>query len=474
MTECDQQGLYNPRDERDSCGFGLIAQLDDKPARSTVDAALEALARMTHRGGVAADGLSGDGCGLLLKQPERFLRTLAKEAGFTLGSQFAAGLVFLPNDETEAARCRETLRDALAEVQLAIAGWRTVPVDAEACGVTARATMPRIEQVFVAPLIDVEGARPAPDTFRRALYLARRRATQRLQDLPAFYSVTLSADSIGYKGMVLPSRLPQLYPDLQRAELETSVAVFHQRFSTNTTSRWSLAQPFRMLAHNGEINTIAGNRAWAQARAHVWRSEHLDPREFEPVIEVDGSDSQSLDAMLDLLEAGGMDALKAMRILVPPATQSLEYKDADLAAFYEYYALNSEPWDGPAGIVLFDGRYAACTLDRNGLRPARWQLTRDRHFLIASEAGVWDVPVAEILRKGKLGPGQMIAADLQEHALLDSEAIDAINRARAPYKRWLKQGMQYLHTELIDPGLADAPFDALTLAGFQKLFQLTR
>ena len=474
MTECDQQGLYNPRDERDSCGFGLIAQLDDKPARSTVDAALEALARMTHRGGVAADGLSGDGCGLLLKQPERFLRTLAKEAGFTLGSQFAAGLVFLPNDETEAARCRETLRDALAEVQLAIAGWRTVPVDAEACGVTARATMPRIEQVFVAPLIDVEGARPAPDTFRRALYLARRRATQRLQDLPAFYSVTLSADSIGYKGMVLPSRLPQLYPDLQRAELETSVAVFHQRFSTNTTSRWSLAQPFRMLAHNGEINTIAGNRAWAQARAHVWRSEQLDPREFDPVIEVDGSDSQSLDAMLDLLEAGGMDALKAMRILVPPATQSLEYKDADLAAFYEYYALNSEPWDGPAGIVLFDGRYAACTLDRNGLRPARWQLTRDRHFLIASEAGVWDVPVAEILRKGKLGPGQMIAADLQEHALLDSEAIDAINRARAPYKRWLKQGMQYLHTELIDPGLADAPFDALTLAGFQKLFQLTR
>ena len=474
MTECDQQGLYNPRDERDSCGFGLIAQLDDKPARSTVDAALEALARMTHRGGVAADGLSGDGCGLLLKQPERFLRTLAKEAGIALGSQFAAGMVFLPNDETDAARCRETLRDALAEVQLAIAGWRTVPVDAEACGVTARATMPRIEQVFVAPLIDVEGARPAPDTFRRALYLARRRATQRLQDLPAFYSVTLSADSIGYKGMVLPSRLPQLYPDLQRAELETSVAVFHQRFSTNTTSRWSLAQPFRMLAHNGEINTIAGNRAWAQARAHVWRSEHLDPREFEPVIEVDGSDSQSLDAMLDLLEAGGMDALKAMRILVPPATQSLEYKDADLAAFYEYYALNSEPWDGPAGIVLFDGRYAACTLDRNGLRPARWQLTRDRHFLIASEAGVWDVPVAEILRKGKLGPGQMIAADLQEHALLDSEAIDAINRARAPYKRWLKQGMQYLHTELIDPGLADAPFDALTLAGFQKLFQLTR
>ncbi|MDQ3040526.1 MAG: glutamate synthase large subunit, partial [Pseudomonadota bacterium] len=375
----------------------------------------------------------------------------------------------------QAARARETLRAALADVRLAIAGWRIPPIDAEACGVSARATMPRIEQVFVTPVHDVEDAHPTSDAFRLALYLARRRASQMLRDAIAeFYVVSLSPDSIGYKGMVLPERLPQLFPDLQRTELESSVVVFHQRFSTNTSSRWSLAQPFRMLAHNGEINTIAGNRGWAQARAHTWRSERLDPREFDPVIETDGSDSQSLDAMLELLETGGMDALKAMRILIPPATQSLEYKDADLAAFYEYYALNSEPWDGPAGIVLFDGRYAACTLDRNGLRPARWQLSEDRHFMIASEAGVWDVPTADIVARGKLGPGQMIAADLRDGALLDSDAIDAINRARAPYKRWLRQGMTYLHSELIDPGLADEPFEAGTLAGFQKLFQLTR
>ena len=474
MKECEQQGLYDPRNERDACGFGLIAQLDDAPSRALVDSALVALARMTHRGGVAADGLSGDGCGLLLKQPDKFLRTLAREAKIALGSQFAAGLVFLPHDEALAAQARDTLRAALAEVQLAIAGWRIPPLDSEACGVSARKTMPRIEQVFVTPLLDVEGARPTPDSFRLGLYLARRRASQRLRDVMDFYIVSLSPDSIGYKGMVLPERLPQLYPDLQRPELESSVVVFHQRFSTNTSSRWSLAQPFRMLAHNGEINTIAGNRGWAQARAHTWRSERLDPREFDPVIETDGSDSQSLDAMLELLETGGMDALKAMRILIPPATQSLEYKDADLAAFYEYYALNSEPWDGPAGIVLFDGRYAACTLDRNGLRPARWQLARDRHFMIASEAGVWDVPASEITARGKLGPGQMIAADLRDGTLLDSDAIDAINRARAPYKRWLRQGMTYLQSELIDPGLADEPFDASTLAGFQKLFQLTR
>ena len=286
--------------------------------------------------------------------------------------------------------------------------------------------------------------------------------------------VSLSAASIGYKGMVLPERLAQLYPDLRRDDLHSSAVVFHQRFSTNTTPRWPLAQPFRLLAHNGEINTIAGNRAWAQARAHAWRTPSLDLREFDPVIVTDGSDSQSLDNMLELLQAGGMDLLKAMRILIPPATQSLEYKDADLAAFYEYYALNTEPWDGPAGIVTVDGRYAACTLDRNGLRPARWLRTRDRHFLIASEAGVWELPAAEIDAKGKLGPGEMIAADLYSGELLDSDAIDRINRARAPYKRWLKQGMTYLHSELIDPNLAAEPFSPETLAAFQKLFQLTR
>ncbi len=463
-------GLYDPRDERDSCGFGLIAQLDDHPARALVDQALQALARMTHRGGVAADGRSGDGCGLLLKRPGPFLRALAAEAGIDAGRRPVAGLVFLPHDEDQAEQARDTLRATLAEVGLVLAGWRVPPLDADACGTTARRTLPRIEQAFVNG-----DAIEDPAGLARALYLARRRAEQRLRGVvDAFYVVSLSADAIGYKGMVLPEHLPQLYPDLRRVDLASSAVVFHQRFSTNTSSRWSLAQPFRLLAHNGEINTIAGNRAWAQARAHVWRNERLDPREFDPVIDCDGSDSQSLDSMLELLQASGMDLLKAMRMLVPPATQSLEYKDSDLAAFYEYHSLNIEPWDGPAGIVVFDGRYAACTLDRNGLRPARWLRTRDRRFMVASEAGVFDVPVDEIEAKGKLGPGQMIAADLARGELLDSDAIDAVNRGRAPYKRWLKQGMTYLHSELIDPNLTDAPFERDTLAGFQKLFQLTR
>ncbi len=462
--------LYDPRDERDACGFGLIAQLDDQPSRAVVDHAIEALVRMTHRGGVAADGLSGDGCGLLLRQPTAFLRTLAEECGIALrGRLFASGLVFLPHDPGEAAHARATLDQALQHEQLVVAGWRRVPVDAGACGERARQSMPRIEQIFVSPAGEGD-----PGGFESSLFLARRRAEQRLQSLPDFYVVTLSAATIGYKGMALPDRLTQLYPDLQRDDLASSVVVFHQRFSTNSAPRWPLAQPFRLLAHNGEINTIAGNRAWAQARAHAWRTPALDLREFDPVISHTGSDSQSLDDMLAILQAGGMDLLKAMRILIPPATQSLEYKDADLAAFYEYYALNSEPWDGPAGIVTCDLRFAACTLDRNGLRPARWLRTRDRHFLIASEAGVWDLPIEEIEAKGKLGPGEMIAVDLYSGELLDSEAIDRINRSRAPYKRWLKQGTTFLQTELIDPSVTADPFESDTLAGFQKLFQLTR
>jgi len=470
MRNAPDRGLYDPRDEHDSCGFGLIARVRGAPARALVDDALEALARMGHRGGIAADGMSGDGCGVLLCGVGTFVRALANECGFAIADEAAcaAGMVFLPHDEHEAARCRDELARRLADERITVAGWRSVPVDAAACGELARASMPRIEQVFVhASAVD-------GDAFERALYLARRRAAQALREVGDFYVVGLSARLLGYKGMVLPQHLPQLFPDLARADLAARAVVFHQRFSTNTLPRWPLAHPFRKLAHNGEINSIQGNRRWAQARKAVWRSKLLDMGEFESPVSMHGSDSQTLDDMLEWLLQGGMDLLQAMRILMPPATQSLEYKDADLAAFYEYYAINSEPWDGPAGVVMCDGHYAACTLDRNGLRPARWTLSDDGVFLIASETGVWDTAPERIVAKGKLGPGEMIAVDLYSDILLDTDAIDRINRRRAPYKQWLKAGMTYLHTELIDPALTDAPFSPETLLGFQKLFQLTR
>ncbi|MCD9027345.1 glutamate synthase large subunit [Luteimonas sp. BDR2-5] len=469
MPALPDRGLYDPADERDACGFGLISRIGGAGSREIVDIALQALARMAHRGGIAADGLSGDGCGVLLCGADDFVRAIAGEAGLDLGNGlFAAGMVFLPRDEAAAARCRETLAQHLADGGVAVAGWRVVPVDAAACGQLARASMPYIEQVFVtAPAGEVAA-------FERALYLARRRAEQALREHEDFYVVGLTPRLLGYKGMVLPSHLTQLFPDLQRRDLTARTVLFHQRFSTNTLPRWPLAHPFRRLAHNGEINSIEGNRRWAQARRGVWASPLLDIGEFDEPVTMHGSDSQTLDNMLEWLLLGGMDLPQAMRILMPPATQSLEYKDADLAAFYEYYAINSEPWDGPAGVVMCDGRHAACTLDRNGLRPARWTLSQDGVFCIASETGVWDVAPERVKAKGKLGPGEMIAIDLDTGTLLDNDAIDAINRARAPYKQWLKRGMSYLHTELIDPALAAEPFPADTLLAFQKLFQLSR
>jgi glutamate synthase (NADPH/NADH) large chain len=462
-------GLHSPDFERDSCGFGLIANLDDQPGRGLVGAALSALARLTHRGAVGADGLSGDGCGLLIRRPAAFLAHVAREAGLRFDEGDACGMVFLPLKETDAASSRAALELALQVRGLTVSGWREVPVSRADCGEIALRGLPRIEQVFVQRPAGVDGA-----DFERALFLARRAAEKSLEGEPGFYVVTLSAVSLGYKAMVLPDALARVFPDLAREDLVSSAVVFHQRFSTNTAPAWKLAQPFRLLAHNGEINTIEGNRHWARARAAHWTSPQLDLAALQPLVCEDGSDSQSLDNMLELLLAGGMDLLQAIRILVPPATSSLEYKDPDLAAFYEYYGLSLDPWDGPAGIVMCDARYAACTLDRNGLRPARWMLTADRTLVVASETGVYDVRDQDVVAKGKLGPGEMLAVDFERGELLDTDAIDAVNKARAPFKAWLKQGVTYLSTSLVDPSLAAEPFDAPTLRRFQKLFQLSR
>ena len=257
-------GLYDAGIEYDSCGFGLIADIVGPGSRALVDTALEALSRMEHRGGVAADGLSGDGCGVLLYGCETFVRALAKDAGIALrDGRVAAGNVFLPRAEEDAARCRNVLENELQRVGLQVAGWREVPTDDRVCGALARSNMPRIGQVFVVDAGD------DADAFERTLYLARRRTEQTLRDVVDFHVVGLSAKLLGYKGMVLPEHLSTLYPDLAHPALSARVVVFHQRFSTNTQPRWPLAQPFRRLAHNGEINSIAGNRAWTQSRASM-------------------------------------------------------------------------------------------------------------------------------------------------------------------------------------------------------------
>jgi glutamate synthase (NADPH/NADH) large chain len=469
MTERQATGLYDPAFERDSCGFGLIANLDDMPSHWVVETAISAITRLTHRGAVAADGKTGDGCGLLIKFPKAFMRAVGEEAGFKLNERFAAGTVFLDQDEKYAAKAREAINSAIEDLGLEVAGWRDVPIDPSVCGEQALRTLPRIEQVYVNAKDNMPRGR-----FNRRLFLARRRAEKRLGE-GATYIASLSSVTISYKGMIMPAALREFFPDLKDPRLESSVCVFHQRFSTNTLPQWRLAQPFRFLAHNGEINTINGNRNWAQARAKNFLSDKLDDiSDLDPIISLVGSDSSSLDNMLEILRAGGMDVLQGMRILMPPAWQAVDDFDPDVRAFYEFFDCQMEPWDGPAGIVLTDGRYAACCLDRNGLRPARYVITNDRHITVASEIGVYDYDEKDVVRKGRLGPGEMLAVDLVNGTLLENDDIHDILKTRAPYKKWLKKGVRYLDSELIDTHIAAEPMDPATLASYQKMFNLTR
>jgi glutamate synthase (NADPH/NADH) large chain len=464
-------GLYKEAYERDSCGFGLIASLDDAASHWLVQTAISSLVRLTHRGAVAADGKTGDGCGLLLKKPDSFLRMLAAQSGIALGGQFASGLVFLSRDPALAAAARAELASQLTAQGLELSGWRVVPLDPQACGAEALKSLPLIEQVFINC-----AAQPLDEAaFNRRLFMARRLTENARQSDGAFYVVSLSASTIVFKAMVMPQYLAQFYPDLADPRLEASVAVFHQRFSTNTLPQWRLAHPYRYLAHNGEINTIQGNRNWATARGPLLRSPLLPQlQEALPLVSMSGSDSQSLDNMLEVLLMGGLDPLHAMRLLMPPAWHGLDALDPDLRAFYEYYSVHMEPWDGPAGVVLTDGRYALCTLDRNGLRPARFCITKNRCLTIASETGVWDYQPEDVVKKGKLGPGDMIALDLKSGTLLSTQDIDQILKTRHPYKSWLKKGVRYLESDLVDPRLAAEPMDRATLALYQKMFNVTQ
>jgi glutamate synthase (NADPH/NADH) large chain len=441
MTERKASGLYDPAFERDSCGFGLIANLDDMPSHWVVETAISALARLTHRGAVAADGKTGDGCGLLIKFPRAFLRAVGEELGFVISERFAAGTVFLSQDDKAAAAARAEIDRAVAEIGLEVAGWREVPTDPSVCGEQALETLPRIEQLYVNAPAGMSRGR-----FNRRLFLARRRAEKRLGNDDTYFA-SLSSVTISYKGMIMPAALPEFYPDLRDPRLESSVC----------------------------INTIQGNRNWAQARAKNFLSDKLDDiSDLEPIISLTGSDSSSLDNMLEVLRAGGMDMLQGIRLLVPPAWQAAEDFDPDVRAFYEFFDCLMEPWDGPAGIVLTDGRYAACCLDRNGLRPARYVITGDRHITIASEVGVYDYEETDVVAKGRLGPGEMLAVDLVNGVLLDNDDIHDVLKTRAPYKKWLKKGVRYLDSELVDTHTTAEPMDPETLASYQKMFNLSR
>ena len=465
-----KNGLYHPSFEKENCGFGLIAQMDGEATHWLVSTAISALARLTHRGAVAADGKTGDGCGLLLRKPDSFFRLIAGENGWELAKDYAVGMVFLSQDAKKADACRSRLADRLRQQGVECLGWRALPTNPAALGAEAKKTLPVIEQVFVNAPDDMD-----EDIFERRLYIARRQTEKEFDPIdPDFYVASLSSRVISYKGLVMPANMPVFYADLNDERLESSMAVFHQRFSTNTWPQWRLAQPFRFLAHNGEINTVQGNRNWSIARAHKFQTPLIpDMDAIRPLVSSEGSDSCSLDNMLEGLLAGGMDIFRAMRLLIPPAWQNIETLDPDLRAFYEYHSMHMEPWDGPAGIVLTDGRHAACVMDRNGLRPARYVITKDRHITLASEIGVYDYQPKDVLSKGRLMPGQMIAVDTESGELRMPDEIDNELKKRQPYKKWLKAHATRIESVLHEEESCSVAMDPSRLLIYQKLFMVT-
>ncbi|MCX2800234.1 glutamate synthase large subunit [Microbulbifer thermotolerans] len=458
-------GLYRLDEFKDNCGFGLIAHLKGEASHKLVQTAIESLTCMTHRGGIAADGKTGDGCGLLLQKPDAFLRAEARDVcGAELTDTYAVGAIMLPLDEAAAQSARETLARELEAQGLRVAGWRPVPTNPDCLGPIARESLPRFEHLLVNDAEEPLGEQK----FTARLYVARRKAEQQLGE--GVYIASLSTGVLSYKGLMIPADLPKFFPELADPRLESAICVFHQRFSTNTMPRWPLAQPFRLLAHNGEINTITGNRNWSVARTPKFCTPLIpELTELAPLVNREGSDSSSLDNMLEMLLAGGIELHRAVRMLVPPAWQNVEDMDPDLRAFYEYNSMHMEPWDGPAGLVMTDGRYAVCTLDRNGLRPSRWVITKDDLITVASEIGVYDYAPEDVVAKGRLGPGQMLSVDTREGKLLHTADIDNMLKRSQPYKRWLKEKAKRIRSTLVTAPV-DNNFSFAQFKVYQKLF----
>ncbi|MFQ3206334.1 MAG: glutamate synthase (NADPH/NADH) large chain [Glaciecola sp.] len=459
--------LYHQNDSKDNCGFGLIAHTTGEASHQLVKTAIEGLDRMQHRGGVAADGKTGDGCGLLLQKPNAFYQQIAQDRDWKLTKDYGVGMIFLSQNPTLAEQSRQILNEEIEREMLPILGWRVVPVDKTVLGDLALTGVPQIEQVFVnCP----SGWRT--DDLERRLYMARRRAEKRLADDPDFYVACLSGLVTIYKGLVMPKDLPTFYLDLADENLQSSICVFHQRFSTNTLPKWPLAQPFRYLAHNGEINTIKANRDWAAAREGKFATPLIpDLMQAAPFVNSDGSDSSSLDNMLELFLAGGMDLFRAMRLLVPPAYQNNKTMGDKLRSFYEFNSMHMEPWDGPAGIVLTNGRHVACNLDRNGLRPARYVITKDGLITLASEIGIWDYKQEDVIEKGRVGPGEMLAVDTYTGRIWRTNEIDEDLQSRHPYKEWLDSNIKHLvPVESADHSkIGQRAFDDNTMATYHKL-----
>ncbi len=469
-------GLYDPSFEHDACGVGFIADLNGNKTHEIVSKGIEILVNLEHRGASGAEKNTGDGAGILVQMPHAFFLKAAPKAGFQLPApeQYGVGMVFLPQDEKSRKKIQGILERCVAEVGQSVIGWRQVPTDNSDLGPTAISAEPSIWQLFVRRAADVKDA----EAFERKLYVIRKYAERSVresgvQGASDFYACSFSYKTILYKGMLTPPQVPAYFLDLADDAFESAIALVHSRFSTNTMPSWPLAHPFRTLAHNGEINTLRGNRNWMKARESLLRSDLFTEDEIKkilPVVEENGSDSATLDNVVELLVMGGRSIPHVMMMLIPEAWEKDSEMSAEKKAFYEYHGALIEPWDGPASVAFTDGHLIGATLDRNGLRPSRYMLTKDNILVMASEAGVLEYPAEDIVLKGRLQPGRMFIASLDEHRIIPDEEIKHQICSRKPYGEWL--GNKILLSELPAPREIRQP-SSDTIIDRQKLFGYT-
>ncbi len=422
---------------KDNCGFGLLASIDNTPSHKNLEDAITSLSRMMHRGAIAADGKTGDGSGLLLSMPKSFFEKEAEKENVFLPETYAVAMVF-SNHESDF----DVIKNVCSNNDLKVIYTRTVPIDTNALGEQALASLPTMKQVFVAPSSAV-----AVNRFEAMVYLSRKEIEAELIEDETFYIPSFSTSVVSYKGLVMPTHIKEFYKDLADENFEISFCLFHQRFSTNTLPQWKLAQPFRMIAHNGEINSVTANRFNVAAKMEAVKSDVFTDDEMERlknVIQKGMSDSASLDNFMEFLRVNGVDFFKAARSLIPAPWHNAPQMDSDLRAFYEYASTCFEPWDGPAAVSMTDGRYIGCVLDRNGLRPSKYIRTTDNRLLISSEYGVLQVPEEEIVERGRLQSGEMMGIDLKYGKLLKTTDIDDYLKVTNPYDKWLGRNMSYL------------------------------
>ena len=435
-------GLYNSSYEHDACGVGMVVNIHGGKSHQLVDDALKVLENLRHRGAEGADGKTGDGAGILLQIPHEFI--LLQGIPVPEKGKYGTGLIFLPKDEKRQQEILSIMIEEIEREGLQLMHLRTVPTNPDCLGEAAAESEPAIKQVFITGVSDDKVA-----VFERMLYLIRKKIERRIHDKD-FYICSLSSKNIVYKGMLSSLQLRQYYPDLTNSYFTSGLALVHSRFSTNTFPTWSLAQPFRLLAHNGEINTIRGNRSWMKAREAVLSSDALgDIHDISPIIQPDMSDSASLDNVFEFFVMNGMSLPKALSIMVPESFNDKNPITEDIKAFYEYHSILMEPWDGPAALLFSDGRYAGGMLDRNGLRPARYTITKTGTMVVASEVGVMDFDPTVIAEKGRLQPGKILLIDTQEGKIYyDGEIKDRLAHEH-PYRQWLNTNriqLEKIHT----------------------------